>query len=96
MDQLTFLTQLEAIIDDRLAAPRPDSYTARLAEAGVKRVAQKLGEEGVEVALAALDDTTAELSEEAADLLFHLLVLLRLRGLCLGDVVRTLEKRHGR
>ena len=94
MSQYAFLTDLEAIIDARLAAPHPDSYTAGLAAAGVKRVAQKVGEEGVEVALAALDDEPQALAEEAADLLYHVLVLLKLRQLSLRDVVQTLEARH--
>ena len=94
MEGFQFLSQLESIIDDRLASPSTDSYTARLAGQGIKRVAQKLGEEGVEVALAALDDSPTALNEEAADLLFHLLVLLRLRDLSLADVVQTLEQRH--
>ncbi len=95
MTDYAFLTELEAIIDARLAAPSPDSYTARLAAAGVKRVAQKVGEEGVEVALAAvLDEPSEALSAEAADLVYHLLVLLKLRNLALADVVRTLKARH--
>ncbi len=94
MDAHAFLSELESIIDARLAAPTPDSYTAKLAAGGVKRVAQKLGEEGVEVALAALDDSPGNLTAEAADLLYHLLVLLKLRDLCLADVVAALEARH--
>ena len=95
MTQYAFINELENIIDARLASPTPDSYTARLAAAGLKRVAQKVGEEGVEVALAAaLQETAEELTEEAADLLYHLLVLLKLRQLSFADVVRTLEARH--
>jgi len=94
MDHLAFLSQLESTIKARIAGPTPDSYTARLAAAGIKRVAQKVGEEGVEVALAALDESPENLTNEAADLLYHLLVLLNLRDLSLEDVVRTLEARH--
>lgn len=94
MDQFAFLSELEHIIENRLAAPTPDSYTAQLAAAGIKRVAQKVGEEGVEVALAALDETGDALTEEAADLLYHLLVLLKLRNLSLADVERVLAARH--
>lgn len=94
MDQFGFLSQLEAIIDARINAPTPDSYTARLAEAGIKRVAQKVGEEGVEVALAAVDEPSATVTAESADLLYHLLVLLKLREISLADVVADLEARH--
>ncbi len=74
-------------------APK-DSYTTRLFEAGVKRIAQKVGEEGLETALAAVAGDREELTNEAADLLYHLLVLLRASGLNLEDVVKILESRH--
>ena len=64
-------------------------------ESGVRRIAQKVGEEGVETALAATGDDDGELAGEAADLLYHLMVLLRARGLSLDDVARTLADRHG-
>jgi phosphoribosyl-ATP pyrophosphohydrolase len=89
-----FLRELEAIIVARLAE-RPDaSYTARLAGQGAAKVAQKVGEEAVEVIVAALAESPARLTEEAADLLFHLLLLLRLNGLSLADVTAELERRH--
>ena len=90
MSQYAFLGELESIIADRLAAPTAGSYTARLAAAGLKRLAQKVGEEGLEVALAALDDDVGELTDEAADLVYHLLVLLHVKDLSLADVVGTL------
>lgn len=91
---LAFLARLEALIDERLAGQDPASYTARLVAAGPARLAQKVGEEGVEVALAAVTAGEAALVGESADLLFHLLVLLRSRGASLGAVVRELEARH--
>ena len=75
---------------------RPEgSYTTRLLEDGVKRIAQKVGEEGVETALAAAAGDPQELLEESSDLLYHLLVLLRSRQLDLADLLATLESRHG-
>lgn len=72
----------------------PGSYTTRLFEGGLRRMAQKVGEEGVETALAAVAQDERALLDEGADLLFHLLVLLRARGLGLGDVVQVLAARH--
>jgi phosphoribosyl-ATP pyrophosphohydrolase/phosphoribosyl-AMP cyclohydrolase len=72
----------------------PGSYTSGLFDAGVRRIAQKVGEEGVETALAAVAQDDAELAGEGADLLFHLIVLLRARGASLADVVAVLERRH--
>ena len=92
--ELEFLATLENVILDRLAGGDSDSYTASLAAGGVKRIAQKVGEEGVEVALAAVSDDPQEILEEAADLVFHLLVLLRAQRLSFADVVKTLEQRH--
>ena len=89
-----FLNTLEGIIQDRLDDPRPDSYTACLAEGGKLWAAKKLAEEAVEVALAAVAESPARLTEESADLLYHLLVLLRMRGLSLESVVLELEGRH--
>jgi phosphoribosyl-ATP pyrophosphohydrolase/phosphoribosyl-AMP cyclohydrolase len=89
-----FLGELERTVVQRIAAGGDKSYTARLVAEGVKRVAQKVGEEGVETALAATAGDNAELASEAADLLFHLIVLLRAKGLTLGDALAVLEKRH--
>lgn len=94
MSELNFLTELEAVIADRLSAPSENSYTARLAQSGALGVAQKLGEEGVETALAAVAEDRERLVSEAADLLYHLLVLLKLRDVALADVVAELERRH--
>jgi phosphoribosyl-AMP cyclohydrolase / phosphoribosyl-ATP pyrophosphohydrolase len=90
----TLLDELEAVIDGRLAQRPEDSYVAKLAAAGVARAAQKVGEEGVETALAAVTRDEDGLAEESADLLFHLLVLLRIRGLSLEDLLAKLAARR--
>ena len=91
---LRFLAELETIVRDRLQAPREGSYTSRLAAAGTKRIAQKVGEEGVELALAAVAGDRRETLDEAADLLYHLIVLLANQGLSLAAVADILESRH--
>ena len=91
---LGFLAQLDALVAQRDAERPAGSYTTQLFEGGVRRVAQKVGEEGVETALAAVVQGDEELLGEAADLLFHLTVLLRARGLGLGDAIGILAKRH--
>jgi phosphoribosyl-ATP pyrophosphohydrolase len=91
---LQVLETLQGVIRERLAAPSAQSYTSRMAAAGPVKVAQKLGEEGIELALAAVAEDDARVKEEAADLVYHLLLLLALRGLAFTDVVATLEKRH--
>jgi len=90
---LAFLQTLERLLAERLARPRAESYTSSLVAGGVRRLAQKVGEEGLEVALAA-GATREELCAESADLIYHLEVLLLSRGLELADVVRVLEQRH--
>lgn len=90
----TLLEELEAVIAARLADKPEDSYVARLAAAGTERIAQKLGEEGVETALAAVTRNAAGLADEAADLLFHLLVLLQVKELRLADVLARLADRR--
>ena len=89
-----FLTQLAGIIDARIADGGEQSYTARLWAEGQRRIAQKVGEEGLEVALAAVCQDETAVVGEAADLVFHLLVLLKSRGLGLPDVVAELARRH--
>lgn len=94
MTDYDFLEQLEAVVRDRIQQSSPESYTARLARQGIVSVAQKVGEEGVEVALAAAAGADAELVSESADLVFHLLVALGIRGLEFASVVDELKKRH--
>lgn len=91
---LAFLATLEDVIRQRLEDPRPDSYTASLAAAGDRRIAQKVGEESVELALAAVGGVREEILSETADLVYHVLVLLAMRDLALADVVDVLEQRH--
>lgn len=89
-----FLASLEQIVATRAAAPAAGSYTARLLAEGTPRIAQKVGEEGVETALAAVTRDDAGLLDEAADLLYHLTVLMQSRGLRLSQVVEALRARH--
>jgi phosphoribosyl-ATP pyrophosphohydrolase/phosphoribosyl-AMP cyclohydrolase len=92
--RVAFLAKLEDVIAQRATDKPEASYTARLLEKGVARVAQKVGEEGVELALAGAAQGEDKVVEEAADLLFHMLVLMRARGVSLSQVVRQLESRH--
>ena len=91
---ISFLARLEGVIAQRASEKPEASYTARLLDKGITKVAQKVGEEGVETALAGAAEGEDKVVEESADLLFHLLVLLRARGLTLQQVVRELEGRH--
>ncbi|HEY2591023.1 MAG TPA: bifunctional phosphoribosyl-AMP cyclohydrolase/phosphoribosyl-ATP diphosphatase HisIE [Steroidobacteraceae bacterium] len=93
-ERLAFLGTLERIIEQRIAERPEGSYTARLYSQGPKRIAQKVGEEGLEVALAAVAESDEKVIAEAADLLFHLLTLLKSRDLRLARVVAELEDRH--
>ena len=92
--RLAFLSRLESVIEQRVSERPEGSYTARLWADGPTRMAQKVGEEGVEVALAAVTQSDDKLVGEAADLLFHLTLLLKSRQLSLGHVVAELERRH--
>ena len=94
MTNENFLQTLEATIRDRLGNPSTESYTASLAAMGIKRVAQKVGEEAVELALASVDGDREEVLNESADLVYHLLVLLTHHEMSLADVVSELEARH--
>jgi phosphoribosyl-ATP pyrophosphohydrolase/phosphoribosyl-AMP cyclohydrolase len=93
--KLAFLAGLERLIAQRDLERPEGSYTTKLFEAGIKRIAQKVGEEGVEAALAAAVGDREELASESADLLYHLLVLLRASGQDLSDVINVLNSRHG-
>jgi len=93
-NELGFLVTLETVIRDRLQNPDSDSYTASLAASGSKRIAQKVGEEAVELALASVAGNRAEILNEAADLIYHLMVLLNAQDMRLSEVVATLEERH--
>lgn len=93
---LAFLGQLSGIIDDRAVAAGEESYTAKLLSKPINKIAQKVGEEGVETALAGVAEDDAALTGEAADLVFHLMVLLKARGLSLTDVAGELQRRHAK
>ncbi|WP_447878582.1 bifunctional phosphoribosyl-AMP cyclohydrolase/phosphoribosyl-ATP diphosphatase HisIE [Serratia fonticola] len=89
-----FLYQLEQLLASRKTASPDSSYTAKLYASGTKRIAQKVGEEGVETALAATVNDREELTNEASDLIYHLLVLLQDQELDLSKVIGRLRERH--
>lgn len=87
------IERLTTVIADRQAHPRPESYTCTLLAGGPALVARKVGEEAVETVVAALAEDDERLAAEAADLVYHLLVLLASRGLTWADIERELERR---
>ncbi len=89
-----FFTKLEEIIEQRRQADADDSYVASLFRKGINKIAQKVGEEAVETVIEAKDNDTSLFVNEAADLLFHYLILLKAKGHSLEDVANVLEKRH--
>jgi len=89
-----FLFELEQIIKNRYEFPSEDSYVNRLRNKGINKIAQKVGEEGVEVVIAALNETENDFINESSDLLFHLLVLLREKNISLETIAKNLENRH--
>jgi phosphoribosyl-AMP cyclohydrolase / phosphoribosyl-ATP pyrophosphohydrolase len=89
-----WLAELGAIVAERASAPAGESYTARLLGEGAPRIAQKIGEEGVEVALAAVAGEREQLVGETADLVYHLAVLMQARGYGWSDVAAELKRRH--
>jgi phosphoribosyl-ATP pyrophosphohydrolase len=91
---MSFLHSLFQTIQDRKANPQQGSYTNQLFSAGEDEIVKKVGEEAVEIILAAKGQGDQRLIEESADLIYHLLVLLAHKGLTLEDVERELEKRH--
>jgi phosphoribosyl-ATP pyrophosphohydrolase/phosphoribosyl-AMP cyclohydrolase len=91
---MSFLSKLEEIIKSRKSKDENESYTAKLLNGPLRRIAQKVGEEGVETALASVTETDEKLISESADLLYHLLVLLQAKNLELSDVLNELKKRH--
>ncbi len=91
---LGFLGTLETVIDTRANAAPDTSYVARLLGKSIDKIAQKVGEEGVETALAAVALSESDLKNEAADLLFHLMILLKAKDLSLRDIADMLEARH--
>ncbi|HEY0057092.1 MAG TPA: bifunctional phosphoribosyl-AMP cyclohydrolase/phosphoribosyl-ATP diphosphatase HisIE [Pedobacter sp.] len=89
-----FIFKLEEIVKDRYANPVEGSYVNRLRSKGLNKIAQKVGEEGVETVIAALAETEEDLINESSDLLFHLLVLLREKNISLETLAKNLESRH--
>lgn len=89
-----FLRQLELVIGQRRSAAPDSSYTASLLASGPQRIAQKVGEEGVELALAGVGDDRGRIVAETADLLYHVLVLLAARDVSLDEVLQELQRRH--
>lgn len=89
-----FIFELESIVKDRLENPRQGSYIKSLQQKGINKIAQKVGEEGVETVIAALAETDVDFVNEASDLVFHLMILLQSKGFTLTDIAKNLEKRH--
>jgi len=95
-NNIEFLQTLETVIESRKNSGVDDSYTAQLFASGPARIAQKIGEEGVELALASVIGTREEIVCEASDMIYHLLVLLNTHEISFADIVTELEARHHR
>ena len=93
-DKTTFLTHLKNVIRERKNNPNDQSYTSSLFEKGINKIAQKVGEEAVELVIEAKDDNKELFLGEAADLMFHYLVLLEQKNIDLDEIIEVLEKRH--
>ncbi len=96
LSQQNFLSELEQVIENKKNDSIEESYTAYLFSKGTTKIAQKVGEEGVEVALAAVAETKDDLLGECADLFYHTLVLLADKGIKLEEVMSVLQKRHNK
>ncbi|TYK64587.1 bifunctional phosphoribosyl-AMP cyclohydrolase/phosphoribosyl-ATP diphosphatase HisIE [Colwellia echini] len=96
ISQQNFLSHLERFVNKRANDPIEESYTARLLSRGTNKVAQKVGEEGVEVVIAALAETKDDFLGECADLFYHTLVLLKDQKIELAEVMEVLQKRHNK
>ena len=94
MADQNFLTSLENVIRERMENAPEGSYTASLAAKGISKVAQKVGEEGVELALAGVAEPDDRVIAESADMIYHLIVLLNVRGIPLAAVLDELQARH--
>lgn len=92
--KISFLYYLENVIQNRKKSPQPGSYTNKLFDKGINKIAQKVGEEAVELVIEAKDNNEELFLGEAADLMFHYLVLLTQKGYSLDDVLKVLESRH--
>ena len=96
MENTQFLTYLESVIQDRRNSPQNGSYTNHLFSRGLNRIAQKVGEESVELIIAAMDEDKDVFLGECADLMYHFLVLLEEKNCTLADVTEVLKDRHTR
>ncbi len=96
LSQQNFLSHLERFVDKRASDPIEESYTAKLLSRGTNKVAQKVGEEGVEVVIAALAETKEDFLGECADLFYHTLVLLKDQNVELSEVMEVLQQRHNK
>ena len=91
---LDFIKTLEEVIEERISTENKESYVSSLMQKGINKVAQKVGEEAVELVIESMDNNEKAFLEESADLLFHYLVLLKAKGLSIHDSLAVLEKRH--
>jgi phosphoribosyl-ATP pyrophosphohydrolase len=94
MKNSEFLDKIEQIIDERKSYDPEDSYIAELYDKGIEKISQKTGEEAVETIIAALKESDARFISESADLIFHLLVLLKFKNLSFADILNELQKRN--
>ena len=94
MPALSHIGFIDKVIQERISNPSENSYTNKLMQRGLNKVAQKVGEEAVEVVIAALAESREEYLGEMTDLLYHSLVLLHAQGLDLGDIAEIIAKRH--
>ncbi|MBN2484763.1 MAG: phosphoribosyl-ATP diphosphatase [Bacteroidales bacterium] len=91
---INFLNELQELIDSRKEQMPENSYTTKLFQKGINKIAQKVGEEAVELVIESKDDNDDLFLNEAADLMYHLIVLLTAKGYRIDDVVKILEERH--
>jgi phosphoribosyl-ATP pyrophosphohydrolase/phosphoribosyl-AMP cyclohydrolase len=91
--RVNFLLQLEDLINERFKSDDEESYIVKMRKKGINKIAQKVGEEAVEAVIAALNESDERFLNESADLIFHLMLLLRQKGLLLEDVIEVLRKR---
>lgn len=91
---IDFLLELEEIIEDRRKKPKSNSYTSKLFERGINKIAQKVGEEAVETVIEAKDNNSSLFLNECADLIFHLMILIKAKGHKISDVAKILKRRH--
>lgn len=92
--KVEFLYRLQEVIRDRRNNPTDKSYVTSLFQKGINKIAQKVGEEAVEVVIEAKDDNESLFKNEAADLLFHYMILLEAKGYAIDDIIEVLEERH--